>query len=87
MIIAYRFFTILFYPLIIFLIFIRKIINKEDSFRYKEKIFSSCFNVKRNYSSKLIWFHAVSIGELKSITPIIQKLNTQVVQSDEHYPD
>ena len=75
MIIAYRFFTILFYPLIIFLIFIRKIINKEDSFRYKEKIFSSCFNVKRNYSSKLIWFHAASVGEFKSILPLITKLS------------
>ena len=70
----YRNLAIIIYPLLIILIFLRKIFNKEDSKRYKEKIFTSNFNVKRNYSSKLILFHAASIGELKSILPIIKEL-------------
>ena len=35
----------------------------------------SHFNIKRRSSSKLIWFHAASIGEYKSIIPIINQLN------------
>ena len=66
--------TFIIYPLLIILIFFRKIINKEDENRYKEKIFPSSFNVKRNNDSKLILFHAASIGELKSILPIIKEL-------------
>ena len=66
--------TLIIYPLLIILIFFRKIINKEDKNRYKEKIFPSSFNVKRNNDSKLILFHAASIGELKSILPIIKEL-------------
>ena len=48
--------------------------SKEDKKRYKEKIFPSSFNVKRSNNSKLILFHAASIGELKSILPIINEL-------------
>ena len=66
--------TLIIYPLLIILIFFRKIINKEDKVRYKEKIFPSSFNVERNNNSKLILFHAASIGELKSIFPIINEL-------------
>ena len=66
--------TLIIYPLLIILIFFRKIINKEDKKRYKEKIFPSSFNVKRSNNSKLILFHAASIGELKSILPIINEL-------------
>ena len=66
--------TLIIYPLLIILIFFRKIINKEDKNRYKEKIFPSNFNVKRSKNSKLILFHAASIGELKSILPIINEL-------------
>ena len=62
------------YPLLVMLIFLRKIFNKEDRYRYKEKIFPSSFNVKRAHNSKLILFHAASIGELKSILPIIKEL-------------
>ena len=75
MILLYRILTILLYPFLFILIFIRKINKKEDSERYKEKILSSHFNVKRRNDRKLIWFHAASIGEFKSIIPIIEKLN------------
>jgi 3-deoxy-D-manno-octulosonic-acid transferase len=77
MILLYRVLTTCLYPILILLIFLRKIRKKEDAFRYKEKIFSSCFNVVRNNSSKLIWFHAASIGEFKSILPIIEELNNK----------
>jgi len=75
MILLYRVFTTLLYPFLFLIIFLRKFLNKEHSIRYKEKIFPSFFNVKRNSVSKLIWFHAASLGELKSIIPIIKKLN------------
>ncbi len=74
MIILYRTLTIIIYPLLIVLVFLRKLFNKEDGKRYKEKIFPSSFNVKRASNSKLILFHAASIGELKSILPIIKEL-------------
>ena len=74
MIPLYKAITILIYPFLVLIIFFRKMIKKEDPRRYKEKILVSHFNVKRN-KSKLIWFHAASIGEFKSILPIIENLN------------
>ena len=65
----------MFYPLLVLLIFVRKFLKKEHPTRYKEKILSSNFNVHRKKKdSKLLWFHAASIGELKSIIPIIDEL-------------
>ncbi len=78
MILLYRVLTTLLYPLLIILIFFRKIFNKEDSVRYKEKIFYNSFSVVRENKTKLFWFHAASIGELKSIIPIINDLNDNV---------
>ncbi len=74
MIFFYRVLSIFFYPLLIILIFVRRFLKKEHPIRYKEKIFSSNFNIKKNKNLKLIWFHAASIGELKSILPIIHAL-------------
>lgn len=73
---------IVFYPLIILITFFRIFFKKEDSRRYKEKIFSSHFKVKRDHNRKLIWFHAASIGEFKSILPIIEKLHSSVEGND-----
>jgi len=75
MILIYRILTTLIYPLLFIFIYYRKILKKEDSIRFKEKILISHFNVRRKKDSKLIWFHAASIGELKSIIPIIELLN------------
>jgi len=75
MILIYRILTNIIYPLLFILIYLRKIFNKEDAHRYKEKILTSNFNVKRKVDSKLILFHAASLGELKSIVPIIEILN------------
>ena len=76
MIYFYKHLTNLLYPIIIIFIYCRKLINKEDPNRYKEKLFSSHFNIKRKKNLKLIWFHAASIGEVKSILPIIHELNS-----------
>lgn len=75
MILLYRILTTLLYPLFVILIYLRKFYKKEDLRRYKEKIFSSHFNVDKKNNKKLIWLHAASIGELKSIIPIINQLN------------
>ncbi len=82
MILAYRILTKLIYPFLFILIFFRIILKKEDPKRYKEKILVSCFDVKRNQNNKLIWFHAASIGELKSILPIIKNLNSDIAGLD-----
>ena len=74
MFLAYKFLTSLLYPFLLILIFIRKYFNKEHQIRYKEKVFFSHFNVNRKDETKLIWFHAASIGEFKSIVPIIEEL-------------
>ncbi len=75
MFLLYRVLTSILYPFLILLIYFRKIIKKEDSNRFKEKIFFWNFNVLREHGSKVIWFHAASIGELKSIVPLIDELN------------
>ena len=75
MLIVYRYLTTLLFPIFLVLIFFRLVFKKEDSLRYKEKIFSSSFNIDRDPSKKLIWFHVASIGELLSILPLIDELN------------
>ncbi len=75
MILAYRIFTTLLYPIFLIFIYYRKIMNKEDPIRYKEKILVSHYRASKKDNSKLIWFHAASIGEFKSIIPIINELN------------
>ena len=72
---VYRILTFFAYPLLIVLIYIRTFLKKEDQKRYKEKIYSSCFDVNKNKNKKLIWFHAASIGETLSILPLIEEIN------------
>ena len=75
MILIYSLVINFFYPIIILVIYFRSLINKEDKIRYKEKLFISKFNPDRNLNKKLIWFHAASLGEIKSILPLLKKLN------------
>tara|TARA_B100000575_G_scaffold293877_1_gene306829 strand:+ start:662 stop:1942 length:1281 start_codon:yes stop_codon:yes gene_type:complete len=75
MIFLYKFLTTIFYPFFCIYIFYRKYKKKEDPLRFKEKILSNHFNATRQINKKLIWFHAASIGELKSVLPIIKELN------------
>ena len=74
MIQAYRILTAILYPFLLVFLFYRKLIKKEDPQRFKEKILVSHFNVKKYNDATLIWFHAASIGEFKSIIPIIKQL-------------
>ncbi len=76
MILLYRLITFFLYPLLIILIYYRKILKKEDPNRFKEKIFPSHYNVIKK-KKELVWFHAASIGEFKSIMPILAELNKQ----------
>ncbi len=75
MLFLYKVITNILYPILILYIYFRKLIKKEHSKRYKEKIYPSNFNIIKNKNSKLCWFHAVSIGELNSILPIIEEIN------------
>ena len=74
MLFAYRFLTLILYPILILIIYIRVFFKKEHEERYKEKISIDHFNVRRNFKKKLIWFHVASIGELQSIFPLINKI-------------
>ena len=78
MILIYKFLTNLFFPVFILLIFLRKILKKEDSNRYKEKIFPSNLRAKKKHGNRLIWFHASSVVELKSILPIIKDIDKKI---------
>ena len=60
---------IIFSPIIILVRLLKK---KEHPIRFLEKftIFS-----KKRMKGKLIWLHAVSVGELKSIIPLLTRLD------------
>ncbi len=75
MILAYRVVSNILYPFLIFFIYLRLFLNKEHPLRFKEKLFVSHFNINKKPKKKLIWFHAASVGEYKSITPIIERIN------------
>ena len=75
MLLIYRYLINIFFPIIIIIVFLRRWFNKEDKVRFKEKLFSSSFNININQNKKLIWMHAASLGEFKSIIPLIKKLN------------
>ena len=57
----------LFSPLILIFRILKK---KEDIKRFQEKY---CIYPEKNFQ-KTIWFHAVSVGELMSIIPILNRL-------------
>ena len=71
MLFIYRFlinFIFILSPLIISLRLIKK---KEDIKRFKEKF---CFFTKKRVKGNLIWFHGASVGEIKSIVPVLEKI-------------
>jgi len=79
----YNIFTYLVFLISPLIIFLRILKGKEDPKRFKEK-----FCIYRNQNSfGSIWFHAVSVGELMSIIPLLKildknkKLNQIIVTS------
>jgi len=54
------------------LIFLVRLLKKKETLTsYKQKI---CLFSKRRQKGKLIWFHGASVGEVKSVIPMIEKL-------------
>ena len=67
----YNIFTYLVFLISPLIIFLRILKGKEDPKRFKEK-----FCIYRNQNSfGSIWFHAVSVGELMSIIPLLKILD------------
>ena len=71
MLIIYRLILNLIFLLSPLIIIYRLLKKKEDIKRFKEKF---CFFSKKKNYGNLIWFHGASVGEIKSIIPIIEKL-------------
>ena len=76
----YKFLTTISLPLYIMIVFLRKYLKKEDDLRFKEKFLSNYFFLKSK--NELFWFHAASIGEFKSIVPIIKNLQLKKPEAD-----
>ncbi len=74
----YRSLTLFFYPLFIIVIYLRKLLKKENSESFKGKLFPSKFLIKKDKTKNLIWFHAASIGEAQSVIPLIKKILSEV---------
>ena len=53
------------------IIFYRVLIGKENPHRFKEKF---CFFSKTPKKGKIIWLHGASVGEIKTIIPLIVEL-------------
>jgi len=63
----YKIFTYILGPLLPLILKIRIKKRKEDPFRYSEKLGETTLKVNKN----LIWFHVASLGEVKSIAPLV----------------
>ena len=70
MLIIYRILINIIFLISPFIILIRIIKGKEDIKRFSEKL---GFHSKKKRPGKLIWFHGASVGEIKSIIPLIDK--------------
>ena len=74
MLITYQFLGFLFIPIIKLNIYLRILQHKEDKNRYYERYGIS--KIKRP-PGQLMWIHASSIGEFKSVSTIIDRLHKQ----------
>ena len=73
MLLTYKILSLILYPILLLVFFIRILFKKENWKSFKEKFL---FDYKKNlpHNGKLIWFHAASIGEATSVFPIIKNL-------------
>ena len=71
MLFVYRVLINLIFILSPIIIIFRVFQKKEDLKRFKEKFF---FFSKKKKEGQLIWFHGASVGEILSITPVLNKL-------------
>ncbi len=74
MLVIYRIFINTVFLLLPIIIIVRLLKGKEDFKRIKEKF---GFNSIKRGTGNLIWFHGASVGEMKSIIPLILKLEKQ----------
>ena len=70
----YNFLINISYPIYAIIIYLRTFIGKEDKKRFIEKILISKKKLLNKNNKKIIWFHSASIGEIKSIIPVIKEL-------------
>jgi len=74
MLFIYRIFINTVFIILPIIIIVRLFKRKEDYRSIKEKI---GFNSKKRGMGSLVWFHGASVGEIKSIIPLILKLEKQ----------
>ena len=74
MLIIYRIFINTVFLILPIIIIVRLLKGKEDYKRVKEKI---GFNSIKRGTGNLVWFHGASVGEMKSIIPLVTKLEKQ----------
>ena len=67
---GYNFLILILSPFITIFYFLRVITGKEDGKRFLEKI---SYTNKKKPDNKLVWFHACSVGETKSIYILVKK--------------
>ncbi|MBA8667176.1 3-deoxy-D-manno-octulosonic acid transferase [Holosporaceae bacterium 'Namur'] len=67
----YKALSVILAPLLWCIIQYRIFKKKEDPKRYKEKFGKA--SLKKD--NKVIWFHAASVGEMKALTPILEKFS------------
>ena len=72
MIFLYRILTFFLFPIFIIITYLRRFTDKEDKIRFKEKISINESFFPKN--KKVVWIHAASIGETKSVLPLIQEI-------------
>ena len=72
MIFLYRILTFFLFPIFVIITYLRRFTEKEDKIRFKEKISINESFFPKN--KKVVWIHAASIGETKSVLPLIQEI-------------